>query len=141
MKKEGILELLRNSIDGYKGVNGSISEKSCEELLESIFCILSLTEEDVSAAHEYLKGHNKNREYLKRFRAIYSRLMKNLFKNSNRYYNSTIRDGIRAFFKLYDYRYLTHDYIITADDSKKRYDGRTVYLQLSLLYRNGEYFP
>ena len=39
MKKEGILELLRNSIDGYKGVNGSISEKSCEELLESIFCI------------------------------------------------------------------------------------------------------
>ena len=88
-----------------------------------------------------LKGHNKNREYLKRSRAIYSRLMKNLFKNPNRYYNSTISDGIRAFFKLYDYRYLTHDYIITADDSKKRYDGRTVYLQLSLLYRNGEYFP
>ena len=88
-----------------------------------------------------LKGHNKNREYLKRSRAIYSRLMKNLFKNPNRYYNSTISDGIRAFFKLYDYRYLTHDYIITADDSKKRYDGRSVYLQLSLLYRNGEYFP
>ena len=52
-KKEGILELLRNSIDGYKGVNGSISEKSCEELLESIFCILSLIEEVGSAAHEY----------------------------------------------------------------------------------------
>ena len=52
-KKEGILELLRNSIDGYKGVNSSISEKSCEELLESIFCILSLIEEDGSAAHEY----------------------------------------------------------------------------------------
>ena len=40
--------------------------------------------------------------------------MKNLFKNPNRYYNSTISDGIRAFFKLYDYRYLTHDYIITV---------------------------
>ncbi|MDY4642193.1 MAG: DUF6179 domain-containing protein [Erysipelotrichaceae bacterium] len=61
-----------------------------------------------------LKGHNKNREYLKRSRAIYSRLMKNLFKNPDRYYNSTISDGIRAFFKLYDYRYLTHDYIITV---------------------------
>ena len=53
MKKEELLELLRNSKDGYKGVNGSVSEKSCEELLESIFCILSLTEEDGSAAHEY----------------------------------------------------------------------------------------
>ena len=31
-----------------------------------------------------------------------------MFKNPNRYYNSTISDGIRAFFKLYDY-------IITAD--------------------------
>lgn len=37
----------------YKGVNSSTSEKSCEELLESIFCILSLTEEVGSAAHEY----------------------------------------------------------------------------------------
>lgn len=45
---------------------------------------------------------------------MHSRLMKNLFKNPNRYYNSTISDGIRAFFKLYDYRYLTHDYIITV---------------------------
>lgn len=129
MKKEELLELLRNSIDGYKGVNSSISEKKLWRT--SGIDILHPFPDWRSWKRSpwILKGHNKNREYLKRSRAIYSRLIKNLFKNPNRYYNSTISDGIRAFFKLYDYRYLTHDYIITADDFKKRYDGRSVYLQ------------
>ena len=63
----------------------------------------------------YEKGLEINIKYLKEAKLIYNRILNNLLVNENRYYNSTIKDGFTAFFRLYDRYFEADNYIITAD--------------------------
>ena len=114
-KPENKEKLLINRIEGYKKSDSSIVVNKVKELLDSIIYILSLHDEEDDIELMYEKGLEINIKYLKEAKLIYNRLLNNLLVNENRYYNSTIKDGFTAFFRLYDRYFEADNYIIIAD--------------------------
>ena len=61
-------------------------------------------------------GYERIKELIRRTKFFYElSFLNNIIDIDNYFYNSTLRDGIRAFFKRYNYEYDAIDNIITAD--------------------------
>ncbi|MGN1404781.1 MAG: DUF6179 domain-containing protein [Erysipelotrichaceae bacterium] len=114
--KEELLILLKNRIKKFKNrYDSSIPVSKAEALLESIIYILSLNDEESSITKMYENGLIINDYYLKESYKIYERLLNDMFINDNRYYLSTLNDGIKAFFILYNRYFFPENYHITVD--------------------------
>lgn len=64
----------------------------------------------------YNKSYSKLIEYVNKTKMFYKIIfLKNIIKTNNYYYNSTLKEGIKSFFKLYNSSYYSDRLIISVD--------------------------
>lgn len=123
-----LLNLLKIKIDKYNSFeSSSISMDKAKVIMESnLYTIgLYLKKFNQNEAEEQLNNNSiidlyeKGRKQLTRkisvSKVLYQKVLNNLLKTKNETYNSTIIDGIKAFFKIYDPDYDAKNIKITAD--------------------------
>ena len=81
-----------------------------KQLKESIAI---LKNEDIESIYNYAKKNLDN--YISKTKFFYSMMKNNFIKNDNYFYNSTLKDGIQGFFKIYNESYDAKNICITVD--------------------------
>lgn len=124
-----LLEILAEQTDKWcRGESSSIPSEKAQEIMNSIVFVIGMnlkSYETPGQAVELLKAESLKQIFegglklVKRkmliCRHIQSRIMHNIFDTSNVYYQSTIKDGINGFYKLYRPQFGAHEIHITAD--------------------------
>lgn len=123
------LELLKFKIEKYTGcLTSSVTIKTFKNINDSNLWIIGLYLKqykkdkiiDILLKEDINNIYNKSEEYLKdkinKTKMFYNTIFKNnLIKTNNYFYNTTLKEGIKAFFKIYNFSYDDCNINITAD--------------------------
>ena len=123
------LELLKFKIEKYTGcLTSSVTIKTFKNINDSNLWIIGLYLKqykkdkiiDILLKEDINNIYNKSEEYLKdkinKTKMFYNTIFKNnLIKTNNYFYNTTLKEGIKAFFKIYNFSYDACNINITAD--------------------------
>lgn len=123
------LGLLARQTERYNaGDSSSIPVEKAQEIMNSILFTIGLwlktypcPDDAVAALHQepidklYQNGRRRIDRMLASAKTIHTKLLSVLLENPNEFYHSTIKEGIRGFFKLYRPDFAAQEIHITAD--------------------------
>lgn len=123
-----LLELLRIKVKKYIGIeNSSILADEAKIIMESNIYTINLYLKEMTPDEGILKLVNERiidlyysgMKILKRkvslCKMLYHKVLSTMLQTENETYNSTLVDGINAFFRIYDFEYDARNIKITAD--------------------------
>ncbi len=127
--QEGLMKLLAEQATAMtKGESSSLPVETLQQLAGSIQYTLGVCLKarptpaealrklkSTSAAELFEEGQRQIQQKIMKTRHHHRVLTENLFETPNVYYRSTIRDGIRGFFKLYQPAFAAQELHITVD--------------------------
>ena len=118
----------RKTLDFTDGKSSSVRAEQAEAIMSSVFWTASLAlkacpsvydavdmMKSTDAAEIYSAGRKRLETKLKTAKLYRSLVLKTMLKCSNRAYNTTLDDGIRGFFRIYDPEFGADRIGITAD--------------------------
>ena len=123
------VNLLAGKVEHFNsGDSSSIRIETAQNIMASILFTIGLWLKTYSAPDDALaallndpvkelwqKGRKRIDTMVSVTKALHSKLLHQLVDTRNVFYRSTLEDGIRGFFKLYDPEYSAHEIHITAD--------------------------
>ena len=128
IQKEGMDIVADLAMDFTDGLSSSIRIEQAQEFVLSVFYTAGLALKACPSPDEaafrlaseplrtlYDEGTKIIKKKLVTARMLHGQVSKNIFAVKNEFYASTIIDGIRGFFKLYNPKFGTHETHITAD--------------------------
>ena len=125
----GYLGLLAKQVERFtSGESSSVRNEVARHLMDSLLFVVGLRLKtcphpddalalllNAPAQQLFDEGMTLLRRKLQRTKLVHTHLTKTLLRTSNVFYRSTLADGIRGFFKLYDPRFGAQEIHITAD--------------------------
>ena len=128
IQKEGMDIVADLAMDFTDGLSSSIRIEQAQEFVLSVFYTAGLALKACPSPDEaafrlaseplrtlYDEGTKIIKKKLVTARMLHGQVSKNIFAVKNEFYASTIIDGIRGFFKLYNPKFGAHETHITAD--------------------------
>lgn len=124
--REQCIRLLAVQIKKYTGgKSSSIPAETAQELMSSVFYTLGIALKavpdpagalaSVPLSELFAEGQRLIRLRLSRARSLHRQLLASLFQTENVFYNSTAREGLDGFFRLYRPQFFAHHTHINAD--------------------------
>lgn len=123
-----LINLLSISIKKYTGeLSSSVKTESAKNINNSNLWVIGLylktkklkesldilKNEDIIKIYNYEKNILDN--YISKTKFFYSMMKNSFIKNDNYFYNATLKDGIKGFFKIYNKSYDAKNICITVD--------------------------
>ena len=123
-----LINLLSISIKKYTGeLSSSVKTESAKNINNSNLWVIGLylktkklkeslailKNEDIIKIYNY--GKNILDNYISKTKFFYSMMKNSFIKNDNYFYNATLKDGIKGFFKIYNKSYDAKNICITVD--------------------------
>lgn len=123
-----LINLLSISIKKYTGeLSSSVKTESAKNINNSNLWVIGLylktkklkeslailKNEDIIKIYNY--GKNNLDNYISKTKFFYSMMKNSFIKNDNYFYNATLKDGIKGFFKIYNKSYDAKNICITVD--------------------------